>query len=82
MLLFQFVYLMLVSIHICSLSQAIKDFDTIMKKGVTQNVTTKFQAIIGMSCYCEKSFDVSQFDSSGWHVLHAQAKWLLVRQAA
>ena len=73
---------MLVSIHVWSLSQGITGTDAIMRNGVRQNIATRFHATTGMSCYCEKSFDVSQFDSSLWHVLHVQAKWLLFRQAA
>lgn len=53
---------MLVSIYVWSLLQVITGTDAIMKNGVTQNVTTRFDVITVMSCYCEKSFDVSQFD--------------------
>ena len=64
------------------LLQVITGLDAMVKSGVTRNVTTRFQTITGMSCYCEKSIDVSQFDSSGWRVQYAQAKWLLFRPAA
>ena len=45
-----------------------------MADGVTRNIDIKLQAITGMRSYCEKSIDVSQFDSSAWRVLHAQEK--------
>ena len=53
---------MLVSIYVWSLLQVITDTDAIMKNGVTQNVNTRSQVITIMSCYSEKSFDVSQLD--------------------
>lgn len=64
------------------LLQEITGYDTLVKNGVTQNITTGAQFITAMTFYCEKSIDVSQFDSSGWHLQHAEAKWLLFRQAA
>ena len=45
------------------LLQVMGDSDCIMKNGVYQEVTTKWQTITRMSSYCEKSIDVSQFDS-------------------
>lgn len=63
MLLFQFVYLMLVSIHLWFLLQLITASDCIMRNGVTQEITTRYQIITVMSSYYEKSIDVSQFDS-------------------
>ena len=54
---------MLVSIHLWFLLQVIKDTDCILKNGLTREVTVRSQIITIMSSYCEKSIDVSQFDS-------------------
>ena len=59
-----------------------KGVDFTERFGESQRLVTRSQSITDMSIYSDKSFDVSQFDNSVWHMLHAQAKWLLFRQAA
>ena len=52
-----------VSIHLWFLLQVIRASDSIMNNGVIQEVTARWQIITRMSSYCDKSIDVSQFDS-------------------
>ena len=54
---------MLVLIHLWFLLQVISSTDCILMNGLTQEVTVRWQIITKMSSYCEKSIDVSEFDS-------------------